>query len=114
MKVKTVSSPFGSPTRTRVLLVLHALGESYARELERILEAPVSVVQKALRSLEADGIVAGRSVGRTRLYRIDPRYFAAREIRILLKRLAEPESDLRDRIARIRRRPRIGGKPLWP
>src|SRR5437868_7334990 len=105
MEVKTETSPFGSPTRTRVLLVIHALGDSYAREMARILVAPLSVVQKAIYSLERDGIIAARSVGRTRLFRIDPRYFAASEVRSLLDRLAEPNSDLRVRIGRLRRRP---------
>ena len=113
MKVKTESSPFGSPTRTRVLLVMYALGESYARELSRILEAPVSVIQKALKSLEKDGMAAARVLGRTRVYRIDSRYFAVAELEEFLRRLGEPESELKSRLARIRRRPRVGGKPLW-
>ena len=52
------SSPFGNSTRTRVLLSLSLLGESYARELARVLRAPLSGVQKALRSLELDGLDA--------------------------------------------------------
>ena len=113
MAVKTESSPFGSPTRTRVLLVLQALGESYPRELARILQTTLSVVQKALKSLEADGLIAGRSTGRTRVYRIDPRYFASSEIRQLLRRLAEPDSDLTRRLSQLRKRPRQVSKPLW-
>lgn len=113
MAVKTESSPFGSPTRTRVLLVIQVLGESYPRELARILETTLSVVQKALKSLEADALVAGRSAGRTRVYRIDPRYFASSEIKRLLRRLAEPDSDLKTRLAQLRKRPRRAGKPIW-
>jgi len=90
------------------------LGESYARELSRILEAPVSVIQKALKSLEKDGVIAARVMGRTRVYRFDSRYFAAAELQSFLRRLAEPEAEWKNRLARIRRRPRIGGKPLWP
>jgi DNA-binding transcriptional ArsR family regulator len=114
MKVKTISSPFGSLTRTRVLLALEGLSESYARELARILDSPVSVVQKALRSLEKDGLVAGRIMGRTRLYRIDARYFASAELKRFLRRVAEPDRELKARLAQIRRRPRRAGKPLWP
>jgi|SRR5262245_12034646 len=112
MAVKVISSPFGSPTRTRVLLVLHLLGESYPRELARILDAPLSVIQKALRSLERDGLVGGRTTGRTRVYRMDPRYFASSELKRFLERLSEPDSDLRARLNQFRRRPRRSGKPL--
>src|SRR5262249_41416729 len=60
--------------------------------------APASGVQKALRSLERDGIVAARSMGRTRVYRIGPRYFAFDALRSYLARLTEPETDLRRRV----------------
>ncbi len=108
------SSPFGGVTRTRTLIALQMLTESYARELSRLLSSPVSGVQGALRSLERDGLVAGRPVGRTRLFRIDPRYFARRELANLLDRLAEAEPKLARRAAEIRRRPRRAGKPLGP
>lgn len=106
------SSPFGGWTRTRVLLALRLLEESYPRELARILEAPPSGVWKALCSLELDGLVAGRSMGRTRVFRIEPRYFAYKDLLAYLLRLVEPEDELRDRVASIRRRPRRTGKPL--
>ena len=111
MVVKTSSSPFGGQTRTRALLALRLLGESYPRELARLLGAPASGVQKALRSLERDGIVAARSMGRTRVYRIEPRYFAFDALQGYLARLAEPETDLRTRVTGLRRRPRLTGKP---
>lgn len=107
-----VTSPFGSQTRTRLLLALSLLEQSYARELSRILEVPVSVVQKALLSLERDGLVAARSVGRTRVVTLNPRYFARRELLALLQRLAEPEERIRRAVAALRRRPRRTGKRL--
>lgn len=106
------SSPFGGRTRTRVLLALGLLGESYPRELSRILETRLSGIQQAIRSLESDGLIAGRSVGRTRVFRIEPRYFAYKELLAYVQRLAEPEEELRDRVASVRRRPRRTGKPL--
>jgi DNA-binding transcriptional ArsR family regulator len=111
MKVTNASSPFGSYARTRVLLALQLLTESYARELARFLDLSLSSVQKALRSLERDGLVAGRAAGRTRLYRLSPRAFARRELERYLERLLEPEVGLRARAAGLRRRPRRTGKP---
>lgn len=105
------SSPFGSATRTRTLIALEILGESYPRELARLLGSPLAGVQGALRGLERDGLVAGRSLGRTRVYRIDPRYFAVTDLRRYLARLAEAEPQLRLRTEELRRRPRRSGKP---
>jgi len=107
-----LSSPFGGQTRTRVLLALRLLEESYARELTRVLRAPLAGVQNALYGLARDGLIAGRPAGRTRLFRLNPRYFAKEELQRYLLRLTEPESDLRARVAELRRRPRRGGKPL--
>jgi len=107
----TRSSPFGSRTRTRVLLALELLSESYSRELARVLGGGLSVIQKALRTLELDGLVAGRSVGRTRVYRINPGYFAVRDLRRLIRRLAEADEDLSRQVATLRSRPRRSGKP---
>jgi DNA-binding FadR family transcriptional regulator len=95
-----------------VLLALSLLGESYPRELSRVLDATLSGVQRALQSLELDGIVAGRSVGRTRVFQLDPRYFARDALKQFLRRLAEPEVGLQKQVAALRRRPRRTGKPL--
>jgi DNA-binding transcriptional ArsR family regulator len=106
----TRSSPFGGRARTGVLLALRLLSESYPRELARVLETQLSGVQQALRGLELDGLVAARTVGRTKLYRINPRYFAYDDLQKYLLRLTEPEEGLRSRIELMRRRPRRAGK----
>jgi hypothetical protein len=106
------SSPFGSQARTRVMLGLRLLEDSYPRELARLLDVPLNGVQMALRGLERDGLVAGRLVGRTRPYRLNPRYFARDELQRYLLRLAEPEEQLRQRASQLRCRPRFTGKPL--
>ncbi len=112
MRVTGSSQPFGSRARTRVLLALQALDESYARELVRIVGMSLSGIQRALQSLEEDGLVAGRLVGRVRLYRLNPRAYARLELQRYLERLLEAERDLRANAAALRRRPRRTGKPL--
>jgi DNA-binding transcriptional ArsR family regulator len=107
-----VTSPFGSQTRTRVLLALSLLEQSYSRELSRILKVPISVLQKAVLSLERDGLVVARNMGQTRVVSLNPRYFARRELLALLNRLAEPEDRLRAAVAKLRKRPRRSGKRL--
>ncbi len=107
-----LSSPFGSITRTRVLTAMCLLGATYPRELARILGVALNGVQGALRSLERDGLVSGRPAGRTRLFELNPRYFAANEVRALAARLGAVDDDLQDRVAALRRRPRRTAKPL--
>ena len=106
------SSPFGGQARTLVLLALSLLDESFPRELARLLEVPLNGIQQALRGLEVDALVAARTAGRTRLYRLNPRYFAREELEDYLKRLAGAETELAERTAQLRRRPRRAGKPL--
>jgi predicted transcriptional regulator len=112
MAIRALGSPFGSETRTRVLVTLSLLGSSFQRELSRLLGRSPSVVQKALTGLERDGLVAGRLVGRTRSYTLNPRYFGLKELEAFLARLAEADADLRQRTSDLRRRPRRAGKPL--
>jgi len=107
-----VSSPFGSQTRTRLLLALELLGQSYPRELARLLGVSLSSVQKGLASLDRDALIASRLMGRTRLFQLNPRYFAAEQLRAFIARLATEDRELKARIAVLRRRPRRVGKPL--
>jgi len=80
--------------------------------LARVLDTSLYGVQQALKGLEVDGIVSGRSAGRTRLFRLNPRYFAVEDLQRFLFRLAEPERELKKRIDDLRRRSRRTGKPL--
>ena len=50
--------------------------------------------------------------GRTRLFRLAPRYFAYDELKSYLERLTDAEDDLRRRVGELRRRPRRTGKRL--
>jgi len=106
------SSPFGGQARTLVLLALSLLGESFPRELARLLDVPLNGAQQALRGLEMDGLVAARTAGRTRLYRLNPSYFARTELENYLRRLAGVEAELVARTAQVRKRPRRAGKRL--
>jgi DNA-binding transcriptional ArsR family regulator len=112
MAVKTSSSPFGGKTRTRTLVALVLLGSSFPRELSRLLSTPVSAVSRALYGLERDALVAGRSVGRTRVFTLNPAYFAKRELWVYLARLSDADPELRTQVESVRRRPRRSGRPL--
>lgn len=107
-----VTSPFGSRSRTRLLIALELLGQTYPRELARLLGTSLSATQKGIESLERDGLVAGRLLGRTRLVQLNPAYFAMKEVRALLARLVAADRDLESKVAALRRRPRKSGKRL--
>lgn len=103
---------FGTRTRTDILLLISLMGETHASEVAQLLGIRLSTAQNAIDSLEQAGVVSGAIEGRTRRLRLNPRYFARDELQALLKKLAENDSELRERIATIRRRPRRAGKPL--
>jgi len=88
------------------------MAATYPRELARLLDLALNSVQGALRSLERDGLVTGRSVGRTRLVELNPRYFAASALTAYLDKLIAADPDLQARVSAQRRRPRRSGKPL--
>ena len=91
---------------------LRLLESSFPRELSRLLGVPVSAASRALAGLERDGLVAGRLIGRSRVYTLDPGYFARQELESYLLRLSDADTELRERTAQLRRRPRRAGKPL--
>jgi DNA-binding transcriptional ArsR family regulator len=99
MVLSRASSPFGSRSRTRILVALQRLDASYPRALARLLETPIFAVRKALAGLERDGLVASRLVGRTRVYALDPSYAAHRELAGFLQRLSELDPEANGRIA---------------
>ena len=98
-------------TTLRNTLWIGQLKSSYGRELSRVLGVPLAPVQRALRGLELDGLVAGRAVGRTRLFTLNPSYLAKRELAAYLGKLADADPELQRAVTTIRRRPRRTGKP---
>lgn len=69
-----------------------------------MLAAPLSVVQKAVRSLERDALVTGRMLGRTRLLELNPAYVAVRPLRGFLASLLRADGRLEARAAGGRQR----------
>jgi DNA-binding MarR family transcriptional regulator len=103
---------FGSMTRTRVLLAIAALRETYPREIASVLSIPLLSVQRIVDDLQAQGVVATRLRGNQRQTVLNPTWFAANELSELLSRMVDADAALRDHLAMLRRRPRRKGKPL--
>ncbi len=103
---------FGSSRRTEVLAAIALLDETYAREIARLLAAPLLSVQRIVDGLERDGIIATRTVGVERRIEFNPRFFAVIELKALLLRLSDRNEPLTDAVKSLRRRPRRKGKAL--
>ena len=103
----------GSINRERVLLFLYVREEGYSREISRFFKTDLSQIQKQLERLEAGGVLYSRSMGKTRVYGLNPRYPFLAQLRELLdKALMFYPIEERERLTIVRRRPRRKGKPL--
>ncbi len=109
---ETSARLFGTPVRTRVLLALTLLEQTYPRELARVAKVPLMSVQRIVNDLERQGVVASRLRGAQREVRLNPAYFAWSELRALLLRLSETNQPLLRQVESMRRRPRRAGKQL--
>lgn len=109
-KLRRDSKLFGSERRTEILLLIALLEETYPGELTRLLDAKSAAVRYIIDGLEAEGILASRRLGRTRRLTLDPRYYAAKELKALLVKQGEADSRLRALAAQRRSRPRRKGK----
>lgn len=86
------------------------LEETYASELAQLLDLHPFSVQTIIGTLEVDGVIVSRLMGRTRTIKLNPRYFAYQELSALLWKLGENDVDLQAKLAARRRRPRRAGK----
>jgi predicted transcriptional regulator len=103
----------GSLNSERVLLFVLTRDEGYASEMAKFFDTDLYGIQKQLDKFETGGVLASKKVGRTRLYRFNPRYSFLKELKALLnKALAFYPQDEQERLLVVRRRPRRRGKPL--
>lgn len=103
---------FGTPARSRVLLVIALLARSYPREIARVSGVPLMSAQRIVNDLERQGVVSSRLQGNQREVRLNPSYFAFVELRTLLVRLALTEPLISQEVESLRRRPRRAGKEI--
>jgi hypothetical protein len=103
---------FGTANRTQAIVAVRLLGETWGAELAALLTLRISLVQTILNTFEEEGVLVSRLAGRSRLFSLNPRYSAARELRTLLWRLGSADLALQKKLAQRRRRPRRAGKAL--
>jgi|SRR5579863_291425 len=103
---------FGSNARSKVLVAIGLLRESYAREIARVTSVPLVSVQRIIRNLERDGIVVGRVMGSTRLLTLNPRLYGVNELESFLTKYSTRMPELSEAISSLRRQPRRSGKEI--
>lgn len=106
------ASVFGTPLRDQILAILAISHEQHASELARLIGVSEATIGRAVGRLERDGLLAAVTHGRTRLLRLNPRWYAKQELRALLDRMTEAQPELYEAAGALRRRPRRRGKPL--
>src|SRR5580692_7073423 len=104
-------SLFRGEQRTRLLLLIAVLGDTYPAELARYSGASISSVQESLDLLERGGLISTRQVV-IRAVTLNPAYPAAKELRAFLLRIAEGYPAYQQIAEAIRRRPRRRNKHL--
>ena len=103
---------FGSKDKEFVLQYLLSKNEGYASKIARFFDVTPSQITKQLEALESGDIIVGYQVGRTRLYKFNPRYYFYNELEALLKRARDAYPDeLKEKLLFNRSAPRKKNKP---
>ena len=110
-EVTMIETLLGSKNAERVLMYIFAREEGYAREIASFYKTDLKSIQMQLDKFEKSGVLASRSVGRTRPYMFNPRYPFLKELKALLeKALSFYSGGEREDLLMNRRRPRARGK----
>jgi hypothetical protein len=89
----TLQTLFGSKSSAGVLSFLATFRQGYASEIARYLGVDLFAVQKQLEKFEGEGLLTGRTTGRTRIYTFNPDHPLHQELDNLIKKslsLKEP------------------------
>lgn len=110
---KMLEGLFGSVNQEKILIYLLVREKGFGAEMARFYETDLSPIQKQLDKLELAGILVHEKVGRTLLYKFNPRYLFLPELKKLLNKAftcLPPEHQ--EKYTNDRKRPRRKGKPL--
>ncbi len=106
---------FGNKNIQNTLLFLFVNSKSYAAQLHRTLQTPLTSLQNALARLEKGRIIISYLEGKTKLYRLNPAYPLFSELESLLKKaytLLPPQEKKRFSLVQQEARPKRVQEPL--
>ena len=102
----------GSRDKELVLQYLLSKNEGYASKIARFYNITPSQITKQLESLEEGDVLVGFQIGRSRLYKFNPRYYFLPELKMLLKKAVDAYPDeLKEMLMFNRTAPRKKNKP---
>ena len=102
---------FGYKDKELVLQYLLSKQEGYASKIARFYNLKPSQILKQLEALEDGDVLVGFQVGRTRLYKFNPRYYFYPELEALLKKSRDTyPDDLKEKLLFNRTAPRKKNK----
>ena len=108
-----IEALLGSKNAERVLIYIFTRHEGYAREIAGFYRTDLKPIQMQLDKFEKSGVLASRTIGRTRPYAFNPRYPFLTELKALLeKALSFYPVNEQEELTMNRRRPRAKGKEL--
>ncbi|WP_019531508.1 winged helix-turn-helix domain-containing protein [Dasania marina] len=104
---------FGSKSAERVLVYINTRGGGYGREIAAFYGGSLTSIQRQLDKLENANVLYAEQQGKTRVYRLNPKYALYPQLQQLLDKAVEfyPPA-IRDELLMNRRRPRRTGKPI--
>ena len=104
---------FGSQTTEKCLLLIAAIGESYALEIANNFGISKTQVTRTLTKLELADILVGQDKGRTRIYSLNKSWLLSKELSTLLqKALSAVPIDQQEKYFMKRMKPRKKNKAL--
>ena len=103
----------GNSTVEKILFFIETYGEGYAKGMAEVFDISVNGIQQQLKRLEDGGIIISLKLGKTRVYRFNPRYPFSKELKALIRKAFKflPQKDIYAYYSK-RTRPRRKGKPL--
>ena len=105
---------FGNKSAERVLLFINARGGGYGREIATFFsDSSLTSLQKQLDKLETGNVLYAEPQGKTRVYKLNPRYALYKPLKALLDKAIEfYPPNIQEELLVNRRRPRRTGKPI--
>ncbi len=108
-----IETLLSSQSKEQVLLFIIARGKGYARQIAQHFECSITPIKNQLETLEAGGVLVQESIGRSKIFSINPRYIFREEVTSLIQKVISiMQEDDREKLLFDRRRPRRSGKPI--
>lgn len=108
-----LESVFGNKTASWILLSLFHYGELHASVMAQLGDISLTAILNQLNRLEKGGILVSKSIGRSRVYSLNPKSPYRKSIKNILE-IAYESMPLKERqkLFKNRLRPRRKGKPV--